>query len=133
MKAILSSIPGLIIKNWQLVLLVGGLVFSYYRSSAAERQHAKLLQETKSIHAAELLALGKIRETERAEHAQNEKELRESLSLSQKKYEEEVKKITTASSEKVEKLTKTYGRNPTRLAAEFSKTTGVTVLNGERQ
>lgn len=133
MNPIFSNTLSLMRRNWQLALIVVVAGYAYYKVTSVQREYSRYLDDTKKSYDAELSEVKKIRDVERAEHAQNVKELQESLSVSQKKYEEEVKKLGVESAAKVDKITRQYGKNPSQLAAAFSKTTGVAVVFDEEK
>lgn len=128
---LLPIIFGFFKKYWYVFLVIGTFAYCHLKIRDAKNTYAKLLESTKSGYETQLVEINRIREVERVEHAQNLKELHASLDASQKRYEEDKKKIGIDSMKKIDRITKELGKNPSRLAAEFSRSTGVKVAFDE--
>lgn len=131
MMTLIPIIFGFFKRHWYIALLASMLIYCYLKIRDVKNAYSKLLESTKAGYETQLIEVNRIRDVERAEHVQNLKELHESLDATQKKYEEDMKRMSIDSAKKIDRITRDFGKNPSLLAAEFSRSTGVKVAFDE--
>lgn len=129
-ETMISFIPAVLrlARSYWYVIAIGVCISYFcYRLQIERKAYRRLLEENKSSYQSQIDEINRIHSIERAEHAQNIKELQASLDASKTRYEEELKKLSQDSHAKVETLTRKYGKDPVGLATEFARATGVKI------
>lgn len=119
-------------KNWQILLLVLGLIFSIFFFKKRDQNFAERLEKIQNDHKKELQKINEIREKERKQHQENESRLKETLALIQSKYDSSKKELDQKKKKQIQEIVKEYGSDPDELAIQLSNVTGFKIIPPEK-
>jgi hypothetical protein len=119
-------------KNWQILLLVLGLIFSVMLFKKRDQNFAERLEKIQDDHRKEVQKINKIHEEERRLHEENESKLKEALTLIQAKYDSSKKELDEKKKKQIQTIVKEYGSRPSELAIQLSNVTGFEIILPEK-
>jgi len=108
-------------------------LFVLLLSSRREDKLVSSLREQQKINDAAFAKIAEAQAEERKAHEENLKNLRTSLEEAQKKYDQEIENLKKKKAEQVTALVKKYEDDPSAMAREVSKATGLRVVEGEQK
>lgn len=115
-------------KYWAYVALVLAAVFGYFFFHKSQEGFADQVKKIQEAHDAEMKAIDAARALEAKQHADNEKQLQDSLAAVQKHYDEAKQDLDAKKKKEVETLVKDYGDKPDVLAQKLSEATGFRII-----
>lgn len=123
---------GVFIKtNWKVISLVGAIVLGYLFFRRREKGFTEQLRQVQEVHRQEIEKIEAARAAERAQHAANEKMLRDALETVQLEYEKAKQELSASKKNEVKKIVKEVGNDPMALAQRLSEATGFRIVLSE--
>lgn len=119
-------------KNWQILLLVFGFVFSIFLFRRRDQNFVERLEKIQDDHKKEIQKINEIREKERRQHEENESRLKETLALIQSKYDLSKKELDDKKKKQIQEIVEKHGSDPDELAAQLSNVTGFKIIPSEK-
>jgi hypothetical protein len=119
-------------KNWQILLLVFGFIFSIFLFRRRDQNFVERLEKIQDDHKKEIQKINEIREKERKQHEENESRLKETLALIQTKYDLSKKELDDKKKKQIQEIVEKHGSNPDELAVQLSNVTGFKIIPSEK-
>lgn len=118
-------------KHWGLLTVVVFVVLSIAFYKKKVDVYESIMQKMQESHQKELDDIKKAREEERAKYEENEKKYKERMAVIEKEYETAKVEFEARKKTSTEKIIKSYGNKPDKLAEKLAEVTGFKIIMPE--